>query len=234
MSSSQKTTPNSRKNPTFLKLKWLGLKRRILVARYRKDFQSRLNRIFSKDASRFGEKPLLIIKERDVGFFSLFLQVMNTLLCIKEEGLNCTVNVDFGDAQSYFTGSNTWTDVFEQFPSEYESSTSDKKDCVNRDFKKRINQADIWDYAGAIYKPEKGLYWSGSYYPRFTPQSSDVHITHTRVPTKPERQRASEIIKRHIFLRKDLQSELDQFIQTKGMSQILLKLKVVKLCVSHF
>lgn len=108
---------------------------------------------------------LFVIKERDVGFFSLFLQVVNTLLYLRNEKANAIPIVQFSDKQEYFSGSETWEDFFEPLVFLNKLAIQNMLDRVNASFLHHMSEMKYWDRTGIIYDVRRSLSWSGSYYP---------------------------------------------------------------------
>ena len=198
------------------------LQRSLQRARCRLESEKHLDKQFKQLATETQEKALLVIKERDVGFFSLFLQVVNTLLCVDGEDLDCSVYVDFGDKQSYYSGSNTWLDFFSQIPGWDAATISDKVDRVNHDFEKRIHDQLLWEAAGSIYKVDPDLFWTGSYYPLFSPDSSQFHIDFKGVPSQAERDKAARVIQKYVSVLPEIQDELAHFIRDNHLDRFVI------------
>ncbi|QKQ26818.1 hypothetical protein [Candidatus Reidiella endopervernicosa] len=166
---------------------------------------------FEKFVEAQGERPLLVIKERDVGLFSLFLQVINTLLCKEEQSLQCDVVVDFSGHQAYFTGTNTWDECFESLNG-LDSSVEVSLRRVQKHYGRRVKQMRFWDLFGSIYRVDSGLFWSASYYPLFNSTSAEHHISHKQIPTDSDRQRANKVIGRYIKVNRGLLEKRDAFV----------------------
>ena len=156
--------------------------------------------------------PTLVIRERDVGFFSLYLQVINTLICVDKQRFQCSVYVDLGSKQSYYCGANSWLDFFEPILDQTHAVSELQLRKVDRDFNKRIREMLYWDAYGSIYKKDDSLFWTGSYYPQFNHESAAFHIGHMDVPNARERETAARIISKCIRPNKKTQNELDQFV----------------------
>ncbi|MEM6460639.1 MAG: hypothetical protein AAF724_01845 [Pseudomonadota bacterium] len=109
---------------------------------------------------------LFVIKERDVGFFSMFLQVVNTLFHIENAEEHAIPHVNLTDKQEYFTGSETWEDFFEPLAFLNPAALEPYLERVNRSFEERLPEMKLWDQYGVTYKIADNLSWSGSYYPR--------------------------------------------------------------------
>ncbi|MCP4128415.1 MAG: hypothetical protein GY753_15340 [Gammaproteobacteria bacterium] len=168
---------------------------------------------FAEYARRTRKKALLIIKERDVGFFSLFLQIVNVLICVKSQGLDCDLVVDFGDKQSYFTGGNTWLDYFEPLPLVARSPVAATDiERVHAHHGSHLTHMPYWDTYGIVYKVADGLFWTGSYYPKFTEKCSAMHINHRWLPSRPEREEAASVIREKIQLNPEVRQERDAFV----------------------
>ena len=155
----------------------------------------------------------MVIKERDVGFFSLFLQVVNTLMAVKEANLQCRIWVDFGHKQAYYQGSNTWLQCFE--PDGLEAPEDAKLFKVRQAFETEVEEGDIsnWDVQGAVFQVTPELFWTGSYYPILTHGEHQGHISHEAVPTLEQREKAADIIARMIRPRAALEQSLAPFVE---------------------
>lgn len=183
-----------------------------------KNLDKRMTRIFQDNQ----KKPLLVIKERDVGFFSLFLQVVNTLICVEKQALNCQVVIEFGDQQSYFCGSNSWTDYFQQLESETDSGLTSQIQNANTHYKKYLKQMPYWDECGAVYQVDWQTYWTASYYPRFNHQSADLHINHAKIPKHQERITAAKVIEKYIKVNNEISARLSELLATRVTGNFVL------------
>ncbi|MDA4846345.1 hypothetical protein [Hoeflea poritis] len=123
---------------------------------------------------------LFVIKERDVGFFSLFLQIVNTLLYLREHEPDAVPVVQFTDKQEYFTGSETWEDFFEPLVFLSRSAVAPLLRRVQRNFRLHFPEMKYWDPLGVVYSPRPNLNWSGSYYPNLR-----LNRVLSRLPLKP-------------------------------------------------
>jgi len=197
----------------FFRYKWLGLLKRIKLFYIGKDLHTHLDKHFQDHQSNHGKPAVLVLRERDVGFFSLFLQVINTLMSVDEENLDCTVHVEFGKNQSYFQGTNTWLDFFESIPNQDVAPSSSQLDQIEENYQLRLNQAAYWDEKGFIYSTESGVYWTGSYYPNLTPTSQSLYISHKTVPTEAERIRVAKIVGKYVVPNQEIREELRKFIE---------------------
>jgi hypothetical protein len=155
---------------------------------------------------------LLVIKERDVGLFSLILQVVNTLLCIEEQNLAYMTYVDFGEHQSYYTGSNTWDLCFENLFLLNQGVMSRSLPSIDASYQERAKtDYTKWDRHGKVYKEGDGLYWTASYYPKLGKQATLSHIDHQRVPTDEERRRAAMVIGKYFKPKQYLINMVNEF-----------------------
>ena len=180
--------------------------------------QSGLVQKFKDHKSASGKPAVLVLRERDVGFFSLFLQVLNTLLIIEEENLNCSVYVELGKNQAYFHNSNTWLDFFEPISGQETTPSHRQLERVEADYQNKLNHAVFWDPQGFVYSTEKGVYWTASFYPKLTPNSRARTISHHTVPTKSERIRAAKIVRTYLLPNADVRAELQAFVKDNAIT----------------
>ena len=138
-------------------------------------------------------KSILVIKERDVGFFSLFLQVVNVFLFLKSKGLKCQVYVDFGCHQVYYNGENTWTQFFKK--EGLDEVFLDQLTEVRLDFQEVVDKGlfAISDEYGLVYQVGENCFWTNSYYPNFS--NSFEYISHATRPSQKDRKRTEPIIR---------------------------------------
>lgn len=200
-----------------LKSKYLGLLDRIDSLYSKKRLCTQLDREFQEYAARSGKKAILVLRERDVGFFSLFLQVVNTLLSIEEEKLDCSVYVEFGENQAYFQKSNTWLDFYDPIQNQDSAPSLSQLRRIEKDYQKVKHNLWVSDEKGVVYSAGNGLFWTGSYYPNFTPDSRSKFVSHQTVPALAERVRASEVIKKYLLPNSEIRDELNRFIDNNGI-----------------
>lgn len=142
-------------------------------------------KLFHPNLSEARGQSLFVIKERDVGFFSLFLQIVNSLMLIERRRKDLIPFVSLTQMQSYFDGSESWSEVFEPLVDLNRSAIAHLLRKVDASFARRLPEMRIWDRYGLIVKMRKNLYWSGSYYPvivvrDFSPQIAVWFIVHIR------------------------------------------------------
>lgn len=163
--------------------------------------------IFHSSLNDEQNTSLLVIKERNVGFFSMFLQVVNALLYLEMNALPILPFVNFSDRQTYFSGGNSWEEVFMPLVPLNELAIRPLLDRVEADF--QGTNWLTWDEAGAVFELGANLRWTGSYYPRLNDSSPRGHISHGTTPTVGERKRAAAAIGKYVKLRPDIKKEVD-------------------------
>lgn len=182
-----------------------GLRRlatRLPAVHRRLDLERRARVAQRLDRARMDWSPLLedprtvlVVKERDVGFFSLFLQVVNILAYVHRKKLGCAVCVDLGDQQAYYDGRNTWTQHFgpcsgREVPIELLTEVR----LAHQAAAARGDMAVV-DECGTIHRVNRNCVWTNSYYPRFSDDAHRYYTAHNEPPDARQRREVAAVIR---------------------------------------
>ena len=158
---------------------------------------------------------LLVIKERDIGFFALFLQVVSVLSLVKRNGFNCKVIVHFGKYQAYYVGQNTWTDYIEV--KDFYTDENDRVELATKSFENQVSSGleKAWVRFGKVNRIKEDLFWTASPFPTFSKFDKTSLRLDYDIFSDDTRKEMSSIIAEHIRFKTAVTKSFDEFKSKK-------------------